>query len=235
MKRDKKRDKTQFEKDISFSNSFSELMLSMETKGVFVGEKFVSERILETISDRRIYRYWSYDLDGYEDWELMIKATWLLGDLLSEGKHLWLAGKMVDAVFSLVSYIDPSRCLQNRRISDFATVLMDSLEKTFPGILRSSRDKIGRNLVETLFSSLSIGQKISAANSIGLDSTEEIAEIGKFAVQNTGVFDILCFLVQKAGFDPDKKYSQGVSISLLIGSDFLIELFERKIPIWSTN
>ena len=227
------KEKTDFERDVSEAGSFAELMLRMESKGVFVGEEFVSERILENVSDRKIFKYWFYVLDDAVDWGLLKKEAWLLGDLLSGNRDPRLAGRMVETVFSLISFVDSDRCLQNARISDILVLLMDSLEKAFPGILLSSCDGKGRNPLEAFFFDVGVGRKMEAAVLSGRLTSGDLTEIGNWMVENTGIFDVLCFLVQKAGFDPEREYSPGISLSSLVGTEVSTELRKKTVVVWS--
>ena len=214
---------SELENDIMKVDSFDELMLEMETKGVFVDEGKVIWRIMDMIM---------FPLGGYfpegmtqvyqfmkiED-ELRSKAIGLLSNSPESWKSIQVP-VLVERLFFCLGRLsrDP---VSNRMILDGIKLILDATERNSPGLLKTIKDPEGDNIVGIIFKKSGVFSAIGAVFSYGYCNLGKIVE---GTLLESGMLGIVELLVTKFGFGVDTVVHGNTRLVELVGRDFFRKL-----------
>ena len=212
------KEKTRFEEDILSSETFPELMIRMNSSGVFVPEKTVFESLLRKLL-----------FSGYRDnvdipiWivEIQNKVSGLVSDAISGGTVQDLPFLLVETVEKAI--LSFSRSENKWYLQRGLVSLMSSTERKFPGMLKTVATQKG-NLLNTLIFELKIFDIFEAIlmmsdsrHNFAGDVEREISSI----IQDRYASKLVSFMISGLGFDPEEKSPGGKSLSEIVSKETL--------------
>ena len=204
---------TELEKDILGAESFSELMLIMETKGIHVSELCVLDRLFGFLIPEDAVDWTQSDRS-----DLFKKIMRMIGldmDLWRRIPAAWIVSHIIRGMDRL----DPRRCETKLALLGL-TLMCKIAEFRQPGILRSIVDGNGNNLVVQVFERLGVFDTLDAIDSCNCRTTFDPLKF----FRDVGLDIFLEIFVFKFGFPADLKLDRKRSLLSILGADGMREM-----------